>query len=93
VTTGRDWGGWGVPGAEYDLDPYRIERQTRIIMHASVFMTLLEEFIERAEQEPEKPSDDMLKLAHLLAGRSAKSQVRHSPRKLPKTLGISPGAL
>ena len=25
VTTERDWGGWNVPGAEYDLDPYRIE--------------------------------------------------------------------
>ena len=27
VTTERDWGGWRVPGAEYDLDPYRIEQQ------------------------------------------------------------------
>jgi hypothetical protein len=26
VTTDRDWGSWRVPGAEYDLNPYRIER-------------------------------------------------------------------
>jgi hypothetical protein len=32
VTTERDWGGWRVPGAEYDLDPYRIEHQAEIIV-------------------------------------------------------------
>jgi hypothetical protein len=30
----RDWGGWRVRGAEYDLDPYRIERQAEIIARA-----------------------------------------------------------
>ena len=68
VTTERDWGGWRgwrVPGAEYDLDPYRIERQAEIIVRAPVFMKLLEEFVERAEQEPENLSDDMNKLAQL----------------------------
>jgi hypothetical protein len=28
----RDWGGWCVPGAEYDLDPYRIEHQAELIV-------------------------------------------------------------
>jgi hypothetical protein len=65
VTTERDWGGWRVPGAEYDLDPYRIERQAEIIVRAPVFMKLIEEFVERAEQEPENLSDDMIKLAQL----------------------------
>ena len=41
VTTERDWGGWRVPGAEYDLDPYRIERQAEIIVRAPIFMKLL----------------------------------------------------
>jgi hypothetical protein len=65
VTTERDWGGWRVPGAEYDLDPYRIERQAEIIVRAPVFMKLIEEFVERSEQEPENLSDDMIKLAQL----------------------------
>lgn len=31
VTGERDWGGWRVPGAEYDLEPQRIETQAKII--------------------------------------------------------------
>jgi hypothetical protein len=53
VTTERYWGGWRVPGAEYNLDPYRIERQAEIIVRAPMLMKLLEEFVEHAEQEPE----------------------------------------
>jgi hypothetical protein len=56
VTTERDWGGWHVPGAEYDLDPNRVERQA---------MKLLEEFVEYADQEPENLSEDLTKLAQI----------------------------
>ena len=31
VTDANDWGGWRVPGAEYDRDPRKIERQARLI--------------------------------------------------------------
>lgn len=65
MTTERDWGGWRVPGAEYDLDPYRIEHQAEIIVRAPILLKLLEEFVERAEQEPENLSEDMTKLAQL----------------------------
>jgi hypothetical protein len=41
VTAERDWGGWRVPGAEYDLDPYRIEHQAEVIVRAPIFMKLL----------------------------------------------------
>jgi hypothetical protein len=34
VTDTNDWGGWRVPGAEYDRDPYKIERQARLIAMA-----------------------------------------------------------
>ena len=35
VMTGEaDWGGWRVPGAEYDLDPGKIEEQARLIANA-----------------------------------------------------------
>ena len=65
MTTERDWCGWRVPGAEYDLDPYRIEHQAEIIVRAPILLKLLEEFVERAEQEPENLSEDMTKLAQL----------------------------
>ena len=38
VTSDRDWGGWRVPGSEYDLDPFRVERQAQIIVRAPVFL-------------------------------------------------------
>ena len=65
VTRDRDWGGWRVPGSEYDLDPFRVERQAKIIVRAPVFRKLLEEFVQHAEQEPENLSDDLVKLAQL----------------------------
>jgi hypothetical protein len=65
VTSERDWGGWRVPGSEYDLDPYRVERQAQIISRAPVFQKLLEDFVQHAEQEPENLSDDLTKLAQI----------------------------
>ena len=34
VTDDQDWGGWRVPGAEYDRDPYKIEFQARLVAAA-----------------------------------------------------------
>ena len=34
VTDSNDWGGWRVPGAEYDRDPHKIEGQARLIASA-----------------------------------------------------------
>ena len=34
VTDQSDWGGWRVPGAEYDRDPYKIEFQARVVATA-----------------------------------------------------------
>jgi hypothetical protein len=65
VTSERDWGGWRVPGAEYDLDPSRIEHQARVIARAPVFMKLLEEFLQYADSEAADLSDDLTKLAQL----------------------------
>jgi hypothetical protein len=65
VTTERDWGGWRVPGAEYDLDPYRIERQAEMIVRAPIFMKLLEQFVEYADQEPENLGEDLTKLVQI----------------------------
>lgn len=68
VTTERDWGGWRVPGAEYDLDPNRIERQAQLLVRAPVLFTLLGNFVEHARTEPENLSSTLLELAET-AGR------------------------
>jgi hypothetical protein len=34
VTDANDWGGWRVPGAEYDRDPHKIEFQARLLTSA-----------------------------------------------------------
>ena len=59
VTGEKDWGGWRVPGAEYDLDPQRIERQARIMTSALKFMTLLYELVDYASESPENMSNRM----------------------------------
>jgi len=40
VTDQADWGGWRVPGAEYDRDPRKIEAQARLITTAPVLLAL-----------------------------------------------------
>jgi hypothetical protein len=40
VTDEADWGGWRVPGAEYDRDPRKIEAQARLITTAPVLLAL-----------------------------------------------------
>ena len=34
ITGEAEWGGWRVPGAEYDLDPRKVEEQARLIASA-----------------------------------------------------------
>lgn len=40
VTDPNDWGGWRVPGAEYDLAPEKIETQARLISNAPELLNL-----------------------------------------------------
>jgi hypothetical protein len=63
VTGPKDWGGWRVPGAEYDLDPHRIEVQARIMSHALKFMVLLRELVDYVEESPENVSNRLVTLA------------------------------
>ena len=42
VTDAADWGGWRVPGAEYDRNPERIEFQARLIVAAPRLMAVAE---------------------------------------------------
>jgi hypothetical protein len=66
VTSDRDWGGWRVPGAEYDHDPQRIEHQAQVIARAPVFIKLLEDFVQYTDGETENLSEDLTKLAQVV---------------------------
>ena len=58
VTDDKDWGGWRVPGAEYDRDPARIEHQARIIANAPDMLAVIKRFADFAAQKPDDlPSD------------------------------------
>lgn len=63
VTGERDWGGWRVPGAEYDLTPERIERQARLIAAVPRLVALLEALCDIAAKSPENTSNELAALA------------------------------
>lgn len=65
VITGQaDWGGWRVPGAEYDLDPQRIERQARLIANAPFLEGFAQELVEWARKSGEDMPNALVQLAH-----------------------------
>ena len=59
MTGDRDWGGWRVPGAEYDLDPQRIEFQAKVIASALDAVDVLRKINDHAEDSPENISDEL----------------------------------
>jgi len=65
VITGQtEWGGWRVPGAEYDLDPGKVERQARLIASAPHLAALAMTLIEWARQSGEDMPAALADLAH-----------------------------
>lgn len=63
VTDSADWGGWRVPGAEYDRSPERIEFQARLITAAPELMSLVRRLTEIAEDTPDALPREMVDLA------------------------------
>lgn len=63
VTDKADWGGWRVPGAEYDRDPARIEFQARLIAAAPNLLRLAERLMSSVAESPEDAPPEMLALA------------------------------
>jgi len=53
VTDEQDWGGWRVPGAEYDRDPNRIESQARLVVHAPRLLALAETVMRMGSEDPD----------------------------------------
>lgn len=63
VTGETDWGGWRVPGAEYDLYPVRMEYQARLLVNAPKMAALLRTLINQVKLEPEDVPVEVTALA------------------------------
>ena len=63
MTDENDWGGWRVPGSEYDRDPSKIEYQARLIVNAPRMLKALRQLVEFAAQNPKSVPDDLKPLA------------------------------
>lgn len=64
VTGDSEWGGWRVPGAEYDLSPERIEQQARLIASAPRLAGMASELVEWARRSGEEMPTELVQLAH-----------------------------
>jgi len=71
VTETSDWGGWRVPGAEYDRDPYKIEFQARLIAAAPKLMRIARDLAEFAGENAQDAPAEVVRL-----GRAADTLLR-----------------
>lgn len=65
VTNASDWGGWRVPGAEYDRDPDKIEYQSRLIVAAPKLKALVERLVRSVDEAPEDAPPETREVAAL----------------------------
>lgn len=63
VTDQSDWGGWRVPGAEYDRDPSRIEHQARLITAAPALLDLAQRLADFIGEAPHDAPAELQALA------------------------------
>ncbi|MHB8530933.1 MAG: hypothetical protein ACYC8V_15665 [Caulobacteraceae bacterium] len=63
VTDQADWGGWRVPGAEYDRDPRGIEFQARLIVSAPVLRALARALMDMVSEAPDDAPPAIVDLA------------------------------
>ncbi len=64
ITGEAEWGGWRVPGAEYDLDPGKVEYQARLIASAPKLAAFASGLISWARRSGEEMPTDLVDLAH-----------------------------
>jgi len=64
ITGDSEWGGWRVPGAEYDLDPLRVERHARLIASAPQLAACVNTLIDWARKSGEEMPSELADLAH-----------------------------
>jgi hypothetical protein len=65
VTNEADWGGWRVPGAEYDRDPYKIEQQARLLASAPKLYQLARDLLELTSEAADDMSPEALRLSRM----------------------------
>lgn len=63
VTNAADWGGWRVPGAEYDRDPQKIEHQARVIASLPRLMAIARGLTDLVGDAPEDAPPEIRRLA------------------------------
>ncbi len=71
VTDKADWGGWRVPGAEYDRDAYKIEFQARLIAASPKLMRMAKDLAEFADEASGELPAEIVRL-----GRAAQAILR-----------------
>lgn len=71
VTDKSDWGGWRVPGAEYDRDPHKIEFQARVVAAAPKLMRIARDLAEFADEHASEAPAEIVRL-----GRAASDLLR-----------------
>ena len=59
LTDDNDWGGWRVPGAEYNRDPARIEHQARMIVNAPDLVRICKAMVQEAQRDTNAFSKDL----------------------------------
>ncbi len=68
VTDVNDWGGWRVPGAEYDRDPALIEMQARLIASAPKLLRLIKDLRDYVRTNSDEVDGDLMALAKRAEG-------------------------
>ena len=64
VTGDTDWGGWRVPGAEYEQDPVKTEEQARLIASAPQLAAFASSLVEWVRKSGEEMPNALAELAH-----------------------------
>jgi hypothetical protein len=64
ITGDTEWGGWRVPGAEYDLNPGKVEMQARLIASAPQLAAFANALVEWARKSGEEMPVALVDLAH-----------------------------
>lgn len=63
ITGEAEWGGWRVPGAEYDLYPDKIEQQARLVVNAPKMAAVLHALVDFVKQEAENVPHEIQQLS------------------------------
>ncbi len=63
MTDDLDWGGWRVPGAEYDRDPVRIEFQSRVMVNGPEMLRIVRQLVDHVKRAGDDASDDLKDMA------------------------------